>query len=222
MGLAQSCDLDSSTSFGALSLIIPLHDQTEASKYSDENLNACFKYLKEIALAEIDLNEKYLTWADGQRRKVKLPLLFGQLDQKAFLARVYQQGSDIMKSYVPNMIQIARILRDPEEVEVLEKEIYNLSSIPPCPDNEVANIDLQRIDLSRLKTAWTLEIASRILTALVETEEAPSKERVAEMTKLLQSFQNMKALRPQLQDASLARLDPLPTVASIVEWGFNA
>lgn len=73
----------------------------------------------------------------------------------------------------------------------------------------------------RLKTVWTLELAYRVMTMLEDTKDLSGSEQCEEATKFLEPFLELKNLRPQLQDSALARLDPMPTVPAIAEWGID-
>ena len=221
MGNTQSCTLDSSMSFGALTEIVPLDTEKNSCPLTDAELLTSLKLLEKLVALEIKLTEEYLLWLDGQRRKAKLPLIFGQLDQVAFVDRTLQQANEIMRAYLPIMIQIAKVQGKDKEVKIMEEELDKLSSPTENSDREPVKIDLTRIDFMRLKMAWTLEIAYRTLAILQETKDLSGSKQYEELTKFLVPFLNLKEFRPHIQDSALTRLDPMPTVPAIAEWGIS-
>lgn len=222
MGHTQSCTLGSSMAFGALTELVPLTtEKRDLRNLTDDELSSSLKILKDIVALEIDLNEKYLLWLDGQRRKAKQPVVFGSLNQRAFIDQLVNQANMTLTAYLPLMIQLVKIQKNDAEVKKLEDELNNSTSPVERPKQEDVKIDLTRVDFMRLKTVWTLELAYRVMTMLEDTKDLSGSEQCEEATKFLEPFLELKNLRPQLQDSALARLDPMPTVPAIAEWGID-
>lgn len=221
MGHTQSCTLNSSMSFGVLTEIVPLDTEKSSSLLTDAELSTSFQLLENLVVREIEVTEEYLLWLDGQRRKAKLPLIFGQLDQVEFVDRACRQADKIMKEYLPTMIQLAKIQGKYDEVKKMEEELHKAPSMSEISDMEPVKIDLRRVDFMRLEMSWTLELAHRVLAILQETKDLSGSKRYEEISKFLQPFLNLKEFCPQIQDSALMRLDPMPTVPAIAEWGFS-
>lgn len=129
MGHTQSCTLGSSMAFGALTELVPLTtEKRDLRNLTDDELSSSLKILKDIVALEIDLNEKYLLWLDGQRRKAKQPVVFGSLNQRAFIDQLVNQANMTLTAYLPLMIQLVKIQKNDAEVKKLEDELNNSTS----------------------------------------------------------------------------------------------